>query len=89
MKLSIFLPYIGLFLGSFDTIGIQLKSFSKFFFPQCEYRATHEGNLAHHMEQVHEGAKYECNYCEYIGTPEGNLACHIQSVYEGARYECR
>ena len=75
--------------GKFWEYRYTLELFLKIFCFQCEYRATQEGNLAHHIQQVHEGAKYNCNQCEYIATHEGNPACHIQSVYEGTKYECR
>ena len=50
-----------LVFGKFWDYRYTLTLFFKIFCPQCEIRATHEGNLVHHMKQVHKGAKYECN----------------------------
>ena len=44
-----------------------------------------QGSLIHHIQLVHEGAKYYFNQCEYIATDKGNPACHIQLVHEGAK----
>merc|ERR1712126_1251 len=32
---------------------------------QCDYKATHIGNLKRHVQGIHEGIRYECNECEY------------------------
>ena len=55
---------------------------------QCEYRATHNGNLAHHIQSIHKGVKYECNKCGYRAATQGNLDCNIQSIHKGTKYDC-
>ena len=44
----------------------------------CEYRATHKGNLAHHIQSIQEGAKYECSLCDYGATGKDILTRHIK-----------
>ena len=63
------------------------QNFFKICFPQCEYRAIHEGNLACYIQQVHDRAKYKCNQCKYRAATQINLIHHIQLVLEVAKYD--
>ena len=54
---------------------------------QCDYRATKQSHLTHHIQSVHDGVKYDCNQYHYRATTQGILTCHIQAVLEGMKYE--
>ena len=55
---------------------------------QCDYRATKQSHLTHHIQSVHDGVKYDCNQCDYRATTQGSLTCHIRWVHEGVKYDC-
>ena len=55
---------------------------------QCDYQATHQGNLTVHIQSKHEGVKYACNKCDYQAKRPYILRSHIQSIHEGVKYSC-
>ena len=48
---------------------------------------THK-SLKRHVQVVHTGIKYPCDWCVYKATTKGNLKTHIQSVHEKIKYSC-
>ena len=55
---------------------------------QCDYIATHSGNLKIHKKSQHEGVRYPCDQCDYIATTYGHLKIHKENKHEGVRYPC-
>ena len=49
---------------------------------QCDYQATHQGNLTVHIQSKHEGVKYACNKCDQQFTTRRSMARHIKSMHE-------
>ena len=48
---------------------------------QCDYKASHQGNLKTHKMPVHEGVKFSCNHCDYKTSKQGNLKTHKMSIH--------
>ena len=44
----------------------------------CDYRPANRGNIKQHVENVHQGLKYECTHCEFKSGDKSNLKRHIE-----------
>ena len=53
---------------------------------QCNYEATHKGNLKQHYQSIHEGEKYSCSECNYQATQPSNLKSHQKVQHNGVKY---
>ena len=55
---------------------------------QCNYQATHKGDLKKHQESVHKGIRYQCSDCPYQATKKSILKTHKQSKHMGVKFPC-
>ena len=49
--------------------------------PDCHKKFTLPGNLKIHMEAIHQGIRYDCNFCDKSSTTKNNLRKHIATVH--------
>ena len=47
---------------------------------ELQEQATQQGDLQRHIQSVHEGIKYPCNYCDSEFTKQSSLQTHIQYI---------
>ena len=52
--------------------------------PECHKKITQPGNLKIHMEAIHQGIRYDCNFCDKSSTTKNNLKKHIANVHSSA-----
>ena len=56
---------------------------------QCDYKTSYrKEEIRTHIEAVHEGIRYNCEFCDYKGTTKPNLKNHISSIHENQRFYC-
>ena len=56
--------------------------------PFCDYKPANTGNVKHHVENVHQGLKYNCTNCDYKDGDKSNLKKHMERVHFGVTYKC-
>ena len=54
----------------------------------CDYRPTNTSNIKHHVENVHQGLKYNCADCDYRVGDKSNLKKHVEKTHLGITYTC-
>ena len=55
---------------------------------ECDYTATHAGNLKIHVMAKHEGIRYNCDECDHVATQPGSLKVHVMAKHRGIRFLC-
>ena len=50
---------------------------------QCDYKASQQSHIRQHMQNVHEGLKYDCTSCDYKNRDKSNLKRHIANAHLG------
>ena len=56
---------------------------------ECDYTATHAGNLKIHVMAKHEGIRYNCDECDHVATQPGSLKVHVMAKHRGIRFPCQ
>ena len=56
---------------------------------QCDYRATHQGNLTSHKKSQHEGVRYYCDQCDYEATTHSHLTTKKIATLRVVCYVCK
>ena len=56
--------------------------------PFCDYKPANTGKIKPHVENVHQGLKYNCTKCDYKDGDKSNLKKHMERVHFGVTYKC-
>lgn len=68
---------------------IRYKSlFGTFLCPHCAQIFTLKKSLKYHIQNIHEGIRYQCDQCPYQATNKAGLKRHVECHHEGFVFYC-
>ena len=62
---------------------------TRFQCPECDYKATQNGDLQRQIKSIHIGETFPCPDCDYKATQKSHLVRHIRSIHKGVTFSCK
>ena len=70
------------------TTCVELETHSLLYCKQCQFSATRNVAMKHHVESVHEGIRYRCEQCRFVTEWERFLKVHMISKHTNMSLYC-